>query len=102
MPDLRARPATTVYTAGEPTLIVVPTYNEKSNIIELVQQFFMFVANVHLLIVDDNSSDGTASVVESLTTQYPSVRILRRVEERDLDRAYTAVIPYGLQNGLQI
>ena len=102
MPDLRARPATTVYTAGEPTLIVVPTYNEKSNIIKLVQQFFMFVSNVHLLIVDDNSPDGTAGVVETLTTQYPSLSILRRVGERGLGRAYTAGILYGLQNGFQI
>ena len=84
------------------TLIIVPTYNESSNIAELVTQIFSSVRDVHLLVVDDNSPDGTAEIVEKLTAAYPNLTILRRTGERGLGRAYTAGIHYALDNGFQI
>lgn len=100
--DFRARPAASLYRAVQPTLLVVPTYNERSNIDELVTRFFRYVENVHLLIVDDESPDGTAERCEELQARYPNLLLLRRKGERGLGRAYLAGIAYGLEHGFQI
>jgi dolichol-phosphate mannosyltransferase len=86
----------------ERTLIVVPTFNERANIGELLRGIFSQVNGIHALVVDDNSPDGTADFVESLKEPHPNLRILRRTDERGLGRAYTAGILYGLENGFHI
>ena len=92
-----------IHAAGsERTLIVVPTYNEVANIGELVRQVFAQVNDVQVLVVDDNSPDGTAGFVENLSGRYPNLRVLRRMNERGLGRAYTAGILHGLDNGFEI
>jgi dolichol-phosphate mannosyltransferase len=89
--------------SSERTLIVVPTYNESANVPELVRQIF---ANLDddgdVLIVDDNSPDGTADIVERLREDHAHLHLLRRNDERGLGRAYTAGIHYGLENGFEI
>jgi dolichol-phosphate mannosyltransferase len=80
-------------------LVIVPTYNERSNIDQLVEQFFAAVPRAHLLVVDDNSPDGTAARVEQLMTNYPNLSVLPRTGERGLGHAYTEGICYGLDNG---
>jgi dolichol-phosphate mannosyltransferase len=87
--------------AGE-TLIIVPTYNESSNIMDLVEKLFRHASHIHLLVVDDDSPDGTADLVEKLRATYPNARVLRRTGERGLGRAYTAGIHYGLDHGFEI
>ena len=84
------------------TLILVPTYNESSNIAELVRQIFGNAPDVHVLVVDDDSPDGTAEIVERLKTHHPNLSLLRRQGERGLGRAYTAGIRHGLEQGFQI
>lgn len=100
--DTRVRPAPTVYHASEPTLLVVPTYNESGNIRELVTRFFTYVENVHLLVVDDESPDGTADICEALQKTHPNLLLLRRKGERGLGRAYLAGIRTGLEKGFRI
>lgn len=102
MIDTRARPETTVHRASEPTLLVVPTYNESANIAELVSRVFAYVENVHLIVVDDGSPDGTATIVEELQRTHPNLLLLRRTGERGLGRAYVAGIQYGLDNGFAV
>jgi dolichol-phosphate mannosyltransferase len=87
---------------GARTLIVVPTFNELGNIGELVGGIFAQLSDVHILVVDDNSPDGTGDFVQQLSERYPNLRLLRRTEERGLGRAYTAGIEYGLDEGFQI
>lgn len=84
------------------TLIIVPTYNESSNIAELIAKIFSSVNDVHLLVVDDDSPDGTAEIVENLKAAYPKLAILRRQGERGLGRAYTEGIHRALDEGFQI
>ena len=84
------------------TLIVVPTFNELGNIGELVGGIFAQLRDVHVLVVDDNSPDGTGDFVQQLSERYPNLRLLRRTDERGLGRAYTAGIVHGLENGFQI
>lgn len=88
--------------AAQKTLIIVPTYNESSNIGELVRQVFGSANHAHLLVVDDNSPDGTADLVERLRESYPRLGLLRRNGERGLGHAYTAGIFHGLDNGFEI
>jgi dolichol-phosphate mannosyltransferase len=84
------------------TLVVVPTFNELANIGELIRVIFARMPDVHVLVVDDNSPDGTADFVEGLRERYPNLRVLRRTSERGLGRAYTAGILHGLENGFEI
>lgn len=100
--DSNIDPLAAVDPAPGRTLIVVPTYNEGSNIAELVRQIFSAAPNVHLMVVDDNSPDGTAEAVEKLKPLHPNLCLLRRHGERGLGRAYTAGIIHGLENGFQI
>ncbi len=83
-------------------LIIVPTYNESSNIAELVAKIFSNLPEVHLLVVDDDSPDGTAEIVEQLRATHPNLAILRRHGERGLGRAYTEGIHRALDEGFQI
>ena len=87
---------------AQPALIVVPTFNERANIAELVREIFARVNDIHVLVVDDDSPDGTADFVENLSERYPNLGVLRRTNERGLGRAYTAGILHGLDHGFEI
>ena len=84
------------------TLIVVPTYNERGNISELIGKIFTAVPDVHLLVVDDDSPDRTADLVEKIAMSRPAVKLIRRTGERGLGGALTAGIKYGLDNGFDV
>lgn len=78
--------------AANPSVtIVVPTYNERENLTPLVERIFAAVApqDTELLIVDDNSPDGTAALAESLAAHYP-IRCIVRRDERGLATAVIA------------
>jgi glycosyltransferase involved in cell wall biosynthesis len=84
------------------TLVVVPTYNESANITELARRIFASLDQVEVLIVDDDSPDATADIVELLSEEYPRLHLLRRTGERGLGHAYTAGIHYGLDHGFDV
>lgn len=100
--DMRLRPATAVHRATRPTLVVVPTYNESANITELITRFFSSLENTHLAIIDDESPDGTAELVEALQQKHPNLILVRRKGERGLGRAYLAGITMGLERGFEV
>lgn len=102
MTDSGVQPPVPTHPETGQALIVVPTYKESSNIAKLVPQFFANAGNAHLLVVDDDSPDGTAEMVENLMADHPNLGILRRQGERSLGRAYTAGICHALENGFQI
>src|SRR5689334_8819974 len=83
------------------TLVIIPTYNEGANIAKLIHEIFEIAGHLHLLVVDDNSPDGTGEIVEQLKTQYPSLELLRRSGPRGLGLALTAGIKRGLEQGFQ-
>jgi len=95
------QPPSPVHPGTEQALIVIPTYQESSNIAKLVPQFFAHAGDAHLLVVDDDSPDGTAETVENLISTYPKLGILRLRGERSIGRAYTAGIRHALENGFQ-
>ncbi|MBI4118751.1 MAG: polyprenol monophosphomannose synthase [Parcubacteria group bacterium] len=70
--------------------VVIPTYNEKENLPVLVEKIFnLNVPGLEILVVDDNSPDGTAMVARELSKKY-SVQVMVRDQKRGLGTAYTA------------
>ena len=62
------------------TLVVVPTYNERENLPPLAQRLLALPVPVDLLVVDDNSPDGTGKLANELAAEFPSVHVLHRTE----------------------
>jgi dolichol-phosphate mannosyltransferase len=72
-------------------IVIIPTYNEIENIERMVETVMQLQPNIHLLVVDDNSPDGTAGVVEKLQSKYADrLHILNRTEKNGLGTAYIA------------
>ena len=69
-------------------VIVLPTYNERGNIGNIVPMIFSIVPDIHILVADDNSPDGTADEVKSLQKKYPNLSLISRPEKNGLGRAY--------------
>ena len=80
------------------TLIISPTYNEIKNIKSLVKQVFDLDPGYHLLIVDDNSPDGTALKVKELQATYPNLHLEERPGKAGLGTAYLFGFKWALEN----
>ncbi|MGE3683003.1 MAG: polyprenol monophosphomannose synthase [Bdellovibrionales bacterium] len=83
------------------TLIVVPTYNERDNIAALVPAVFQATPNVEILVVDDNSPDGTQEEVRRLQGTFPHLHLLARKGKEGLGKAYLAGFAWGLERGYE-
>lgn len=70
--------------------IVLPTYNERDNIVELVTALLALPCDLHVIVVDDNSPDGTGVVADELAAQDPRVRVIHRAGKLGLGTAYIA------------
>jgi dolichol-phosphate mannosyltransferase len=81
------------------TLVVVPTYNECDNIEALLDAIHSASAESDVLVVDDNSPDGTARLVEDRMATRPSIHLLRRPGKQGLGAAYKAGFQWGLDQG---
>jgi dolichol-phosphate mannosyltransferase len=81
------------------TLTLVVTYNEADNIARLVPEILKSVPDSSVLVVDDNSPDGTTTVVQNFARNDPRVHILCRTTERGYGSATIAGMQYGLANG---
>jgi dolichol-phosphate mannosyltransferase len=83
------------------TLIVVPTYNERENLPQLVQRVLALPVSVDLLVVDDNSPDGTGRIADELAAKHSSIHVLHRSEKNGLGRAYIAGFKWALARGYE-
>ena len=70
------------------TLIISPTYNEKKNIASLIESIFSINQDYHILIIDDNSPDGTANLVKELQLKYKNLFLEERPGKAGLGTAY--------------
>jgi dolichol-phosphate mannosyltransferase len=84
------------------TLVIVPTYNERENIANLVPAILQATPNVEILVVDDNSPDGTADVVRELNGRFPQLHLLLRKGKEGLGKAYLAGFKWGVEKGYEI
>ena len=79
-------------------LIIIPTYNESENIPTLIPKVLSEDKRVEILIVDDNSPDGTAELVKDIMKTNPEVHILERAGKMGLGSAYIAGFKYALEH----
>lgn len=80
--------------------IVIPTYNEKDNISKLLLQIFSLnIDNLHVLVVDDNSPDGTSKIVEAMKLDLTNLDLLVREKKDGLGQAYIAGFKQALEEG---
>ena len=78
------------------SLVVIPTYNERENIDRLIRNVFSLQRNFDILVVDDNSPDGTASVVRELQSDYPGLHLIEREKKFGLGTAYITGFKWAL------
>lgn len=81
------------------TLVIIPTYNEKENIGQIVPQILEKDLSIDILIVDDNSPDGTGKIADEMAEENPRMRVLHREKKAGLGTAYKAGFRYALENG---
>ena len=79
------------------TLIVMPTYNERENLPRMAQRLLDLPVKVDLLVVDDNSPDGTGRLADELAAKHPEVHVLHRQGKNGLGRAYLAGFKWALE-----
>src|SRR5688500_2689579 len=71
------------------SIVIVPTYNERANLQELVDKIQLYAPELHVLIVDDNSPDGTGALADELHQKHPErIFVLHRQQKEGLGKAY--------------
>ena len=78
------------------TLVIVPTYNERDNLPSLVLRLSALPVKVDLLVVDDNSPDGTGELADEFAARHPNIHVLHRHQKEGLGRAYCAGFAWAL------
>ncbi|MBI5215666.1 MAG: polyprenol monophosphomannose synthase [Ignavibacteriae bacterium] len=80
-------------------LVVTPTYNEAENIEQFIREVLSKDTRVEMLIVDDNSPDGTALIIKKLQSSEPRIQLMERPGKMGLGTAYVEGFKYALKNG---
>ena len=83
------------------TLVVVPTYNERENLVPLAQRLMALPVPVDMLVVDDGSPDGTGKLADELSAKHSCIHVLHRTEKSGLGRAYIAGFKWALERGYE-
>src|ERR1051325_11775539 len=81
------------------TVILIPTYNERANLPELLSAIAEHAPDCDVLILDDNSPDGTADLADSIFAGAPGKSVLRRTGPRGLGRSYVDGYRQALERG---
>ena len=85
-----------------PTLIVIPTYDEREALPGTLSRLRAAVPEAHVLVVDDSSPDGTGQWAESIAAQDAAVHVLHRAGKQGLGPAYLAGFAWGLERGYRL
>lgn len=85
-------------------LVVIPTYNEAENLQSLISALFSLpIEDLHILVVDDHSPDGTGDLAETIKRDHPAgLDVLHRTGKLGLGTAYITGFKYGLENGFDL
>ncbi|NTW55562.1 MAG: polyprenol monophosphomannose synthase [Chlorobiaceae bacterium] len=81
-------------------LVIIPTYNESENIGRLIGDLHtLYAGELDILVIDDNSPDGTAAIVNGLKENIPSLHLIQREKKLGLGTAYITGFRYALEKG---
>ena len=83
-------------------LIIIPTYNEKEVIGDIIREVLALPYGFDILIVDDNSPDGTGKIVKNLSETNPRIHLLQRPKKEGLGPAYLAGFSWGLNKAYDL
>ncbi|HRP52554.1 MAG TPA: polyprenol monophosphomannose synthase [Fluviicola sp.] len=82
------------------SIVIIPTYNEKENVVQMAEAVLNLDVPFHILFVDDNSPDGTAQIIEQLITRFPQQIFLeKRAGKQGLGTAYIHGFKWALEKG---
>lgn len=81
------------------TTVIVPTYNERGNLADLVDHIFDLNVGANVVVVDDNSPDGTGELADALAADHRRVRVIHRPDKLGLGTAYIAGFKQALAEG---
>ncbi len=81
------------------SLVIIPTYNEADNVSKIIPEVLAQDEGFNVLIVDDNSPDGTAKLVKEMQKSSPRVHLIERPSKQGLGTAYVAGFKYALSHG---
>ena len=70
------------------SLVIIPTYNEKENIVSIIEAVWALPKDFHILVVDDGSPDGTADIVKSLMESNKQLHLIENKGKGGLGKAY--------------
>jgi len=80
-------------------LICMPTYNEKDNIRNIIPAIHAAAPEVHLLVIDDNSPDGTGAIADEMAAADERIHVLHRTQKQGLGPAYIAGFRWAMERG---
>ena len=83
-------------------LVIIPTYNEVENIKNLIPQVMKQDSRIEILVIDDNSPDGTADAVDAMMKKNQGLNLMRRSSKQGLGTAYVAGFRYALDNNYDL
>ncbi len=84
------------------TLVIIPTYNERENIESIVPIVLEKDTSIHVLIVDDNSPDGTGQIADSMSGQNQRIFVIHRRSKSGLGTAYITGFRFALERGYDL
>lgn len=88
--------------AQSDSIVIIPTYNEKENIENIIRAIFSLEKKFHILVIEDNSPDGTADIVKRLQNEFTdSLFMVQRKGKLGLGTAYIAGFKWGLAHGYE-
>lgn len=82
-------------------LVIIPTYNEKENIESIVRKVFSLEKAFDILIIEDNSPDGTSAIVKNLQKEFSQLHMIERKGKLGLGTAYIAGFKWALENNYE-
>jgi dolichol-phosphate mannosyltransferase len=80
-------------------LVCLPTYDERENLAPMVEAILAQVPSLEILVIDDNSPDGTGALADEIAAREPRVHVLHRAGKEGLGKAYLAGFAWALQRG---
>lgn len=86
----------------KPTIICLPTYNERENLTNMLDAIHVVVPHVHVLVIDDNSPDGTGKIADERAAADDRIHVLHRTAKEGLGRAYIAGFSWALERDYEL